>query len=400
MSGLVKQKEYDWKDSNIANIGSNEDKNAKTTAALSEPAWKGAENMQENNGLKIWRIEKFEVKDWPVEKYGTFFNGDSYIILHTEKAPESDVILYDVHFWIGSKSTQDEYATAAYKTVELDAFLDDKAVQHREVGGYESEAFKEYFNNVGGIKINEGGIESGFRHVESKTQGTMIVHYKKVWNEELGRYTYEAVPPMQMSCDDGFLVIFSGEDRIIQLRGPNTPLSTNVPFNKWMSERKAEYPKAQLEVFDSQEELEKDKIYEVIYQELEQKENLKEKPEEFQKRLIRVITDKSMKLEFKVVATNGDINESLLDHSDVFLLETEEGLVVWVGKDASTAEKTNALYYAQEYLKEHGQNPICTVSCAREKVGKCPRVWGKNVKKQDKGVQQQMDRKWRQNHRM
>ena len=27
MSGLVKQKEYDWKDSNIANIVSNEDKN-------------------------------------------------------------------------------------------------------------------------------------------------------------------------------------------------------------------------------------------------------------------------------------------------------------------------------------------------------------------------------------
>ena len=45
----------------------------------------------------------------------------------------------------------------------------------------------------------------------------MIVHYKKVWNEELGWYTYEAVPPMQMSCDDGFLVIFSGEDRIIQV---------------------------------------------------------------------------------------------------------------------------------------------------------------------------------------
>lgn len=33
------------------------------------------------------------------------------------------------------------------------------------------------------------------------------------------------------------------------------------------------------------------------------------------------------------------------------------------------------------YLKEHGQNQICSVSCVREKVGKCPRVWEKTVKK-------------------
>ncbi|CAH3162011.1 unnamed protein product [Porites lobata] len=220
MSRLVKQKEYDWKHSNIANIGSNQDILARKNAALCEPAWSETKKMQEN-GLKIWRIEKFEVKEWPEEKYGTFFSGDSYIILHTEKAsPDSDVIFYDVHFWIGKHSTQDEYTTAAYKTVELDAYLDDKAVQHREVEAFESEAFKEYFVALGGIKIEEGGIESGFRHVDSNKQDTLIVHFKKLWNEEYERYTYEAMSPLDprhLCCDDGFLVIFSGEDRIIQV---------------------------------------------------------------------------------------------------------------------------------------------------------------------------------------
>ena len=53
--------------------------------------------------------------------------------LRYQADPDKPKLSYDVHFWIGRHSSQDEYGTAAYKTVELDDKLGGRAVQHREV---------------------------------------------------------------------------------------------------------------------------------------------------------------------------------------------------------------------------------------------------------------------------
>lgn len=159
-AGLLKPKTYDWKDSNMANFGSDTEKKVKKEAAEAEPAWAGAGKKV---GLQIWRIEKFKVVAWPKEKYGEFYNGDSYIILNTYVKKGDPTLLYNIHFWIGKYSSQDEYGTAAYKTVELDTLLDDRPVQRREVQGHESDLFKSYFGN--NMKILKGGVDTGFRRV-------------------------------------------------------------------------------------------------------------------------------------------------------------------------------------------------------------------------------------------
>ncbi|CAH3184602.1 unnamed protein product [Porites lobata] len=171
MSGLRKAKKYDWKDSNLALFGSDVEKNVKREAAGKEKAWEGA---GESPGLKIWRIVKFKVTDWPKEDYGKFYSGDSYIILNTYKDKESDELLYDVHFWIGKESTQDEYGTAAYKTVELDTFLNDKPIQHREVMKYESDLFKSYFKV---LETMDGGADTGFRRVGPKEYKPRLLQF-------------------------------------------------------------------------------------------------------------------------------------------------------------------------------------------------------------------------------
>jgi hypothetical protein len=115
-------------------------------------------------GLKIWRIEQFHVVPWPDHKKGKFFTGDTYIVLNSYTVGDSDALLHDVHIWIGSESSQDEYGTAAYKMVEADDFLGGKAVQHRQVQGHEAPLFQSYFDYD--LTYMEGGTETGFNIVE------------------------------------------------------------------------------------------------------------------------------------------------------------------------------------------------------------------------------------------
>jgi len=65
------------------------DKKVRQAAAQTEKAWT---NAGKEIGLQIWRIEKFNVKSIAKETYGTFYSGDSYIVLNTYKKKDAPKI--------------------------------------------------------------------------------------------------------------------------------------------------------------------------------------------------------------------------------------------------------------------------------------------------------------------
>ena len=63
----------------------------------------------------------------------------------------SQGLLYDVHFWIGQFSSQDEYATAAYKTVELDTLV---SVQMSRMSRHNKLTCSDSLNNTLRVQVS------------------------------------------------------------------------------------------------------------------------------------------------------------------------------------------------------------------------------------------------------
>ena len=97
-------------------------------------------------GLEIWRIEKLIAVALPKKEYGTFNEGDSYIVLKTTQTKSA--LTFDLFCWLGADSPVDEMGIAAYKAVELDDMLGGRPIQHRETQGHESEEFQQCFKKL------------------------------------------------------------------------------------------------------------------------------------------------------------------------------------------------------------------------------------------------------------
>lgn len=335
MTGLVKAKKYDWKDSNMALFGSDTEKQVKKESAQGEPAWAGS---GEAVGLKIWRIEKFEVKDWPEEDYGEFYSGDSYIILNTYKQGDSDALLYDVHFWIGKQSSQDEYGTAAYKTVELDTFHDGNPVQHREVEGHESKLFKSYFKN--GITTMEGGCATGFKHVAPEEYKPKLFKFAK---DSSGSIRYKEIPANPSLVVPGDVYILDLGQTVYQYNGEGaSPMEVSKAM-QFVGRMKSKRGEINSQVLDGAETSKSHEFFQKLDQ--EEGEDVDDDSDDG-KKLLRV----NVETHGTELVKEDNFSRDDLVKDDVFIVDDGHSVFVWIGSQASKEEKNNGFTYAHNYL--------------------------------------------------
>lgn len=355
MTGLVKAKQYDWKDSNLAMFGSDTEKQVKRESAASEPAW---QKMSQGVGLQVWRLVKFKVQSWPKEDYGKFYDGDSYILLNTYKEEDEEELQYDVHFWIGKHSSQDEYGTAAYKTVELDTFLEDKPVQHREVQGHESDLFKSYFSQ---ITIMQGGAESGFRHVKPEEYIPRLFHISGTKKNIM----VKQVSLQKESVTSKDVFILDKGLQIWQFNGSECNKDERFKATQYLQTIKSERNgKASVEVIEEADNgAEFLDNLEDFFNANEEDTDDREEDDNKTTELFR-LSDESGSLDFNK-SKEGRVFKGDFSSKDVFILDNKKDVFVWVGRGASKSESKNAMAYAHNYLK-NTKHPFLPVTCVRE----------------------------------
>ncbi|KAJ3040570.1 hypothetical protein HDV00_010750 [Rhizophlyctis rosea] len=354
---MLKSRPINLAESNIAGLGTDLEKKLRLHQGDTEKAWAGAGTEA---GLKVWRIEKFEVKAWPKEQYGKFFSGDSYIVLNSYKKPDADKLYHDIHFWLGLETSQDEAGTAAYKTVELDDHLGTVPVQHREVQGSESQLFLSYFKQY---NVQSGGIDTGFNHAKPETYRPRLLHIRSVTIgavrpgfKSATNLTIREVPLSYKSLNSGDVFVYDGGLDIIQWNGSKASGSEKVKAAEFV--RKVDDDRKGLAKVTvvAEESDDAGAFWNAIGGKgavASAAEGDSQNHAHAEKVLFR-LSDKTGTFAFTEEA-RGKIPKSKLDSNDVFILDNGLEIFIWVGADAELEERRKSMQYALEYVKQNNR---------------------------------------------
>ncbi|XP_054979154.1 villin-1 [Sorex araneus] len=322
---------------------------------------KGSLNIT-SPGLQIWRIEAMQMVPVPSSTFGSFFDGDCYIVLAIHKT--GSTLSYDIHFWVGQASSQDEQGAAAIYTTQMDDFLKGRAVQHREVQGNESETFRGYFKQ--GLVIRKGGVASGMKHVETNSYNVQrLLHVKGKRNVVAGE-----VEMSWKSFNRGDVFLLDLGKLIVQWNGPESNRMERLRGMTLAKEIRDQERggRTYVGVVEGDNEKATPQLMEVMLHVLGPRRELKAAvPDTVVEPAIKAnlklyhVSDAEGKLVVREVATR-PLTQDLLKHEDCYILD-QGGLkiFVWKGKKANNQERKEAMNQALHFIKAKQYPPSTQV---------------------------------------
>ncbi|XP_024618938.1 villin-1 [Neophocaena asiaeorientalis asiaeorientalis] len=313
-------------------------------------------------GVKIWRIEAMQMVPVPSSTFGSFFDGDCYVVLAIHKTGSN--LSYDIHYWIGQDSSQDEQGAAAIYTTQMDDFLKGRAVQHREVQGNESETFRGYFKQ--GIVIRKGGVASGMKQVETNSYDIQRLLHVKGKRNVVAREV--EMSWKSFNCGDVFLLDLG--KLIIQWNGPESNRMERLRGMTLAKEIRDQERggRTYVGIVDGEDEKASPQLMEIMNHVLGQRKELKAAmPDAVVEPALKAalklyhVSDSGGNVVVREVAT-WPLTQDLLSHEDCYILD-QGGLkvYVWKGKNCNAQQKREAMSQALNFIKAKQYPPSTQV---------------------------------------
>ena len=310
--------------------------------------------------LYIWRIEKSSLKKWPKENYGIFYEGDSFLVLKIE----NDNKIY-AHVWIGNSSTQDEISFVICKVMQLDNFLENKCTIYYECQSKESEKFLSYFKI---FFYEKGGVDAD---LEAKNQNKSIIKLFVVHGSGSNvKVVQIPINKKKIKSSDAYL-LDEGLNVYIYIGA-----SSNC-FEKFklsaLAQKIKEKRENQVTIIEVDEKgtNDNDIKYKKIFDEMLEKfeENIDEVKSEDKKEENKENKENLIRKMFKLSDESGKLSlndgKENLNSGDVFLIDKDDTIFLYIGKGVSKNEKRFSRYYAKNYIIKQRNNaklPIVVVN--------------------------------------
>eukprot|EP00071_Canis_lupus_P047185 XP_022280742.1 gelsolin [Canis lupus familiaris] len=300
-------------------------------------------------GLQVWRVEKFDLVPVPPNLYGDFFTGDAYVILKTVQLRNGN-LQYDLHYWLGKECSQDESGAAAIFTVQLDDYLNGRAVQHREVQGFESATFLGYFKS--GLKYKKGGVASGFKHVVPNE--VVVQRLFQVKGRRVVRAT--EVPVSWDSFNNGDCFILDLGNNIYQWCGSNSNRYEKLKATQVSKGIRDNERSGRAQVHVSEEGAEPEAMLQVLGPKPALPAGAEDtaKEDAANRKLAKLykVSNGAGTMSVSLVADENPFAQGALRSEDCFILDhgRDGKIFVWKGRQANTEERRAALSTASDFI--------------------------------------------------
>ncbi|XP_065310343.2 protein flightless-1 isoform X2 [Dermacentor albipictus] len=309
------------------------------------------EDVGQMPGTFVWEIDNFLPNPLDESLVGKFHEGDCYIVLKTF-IEETQNLNWLIYYWIGAETTLDKKACAAIHAVNLRNFLGAHCRTVREEQADESPEFLQLFG--GHINYRKGNrASSGFYNVEEVEYVVRL--YRLHSRNRLLHVESVAVDPS--SLDPRYVFVLDAGRKLFVWSG-RVSQNTMVSKGRLLAEKiNKNERKNYSEVITCAQSEEEEDFWNALGctdpSELEDFEPVEHVPENFAPAhpcLYKVGLGMGYLELPQVEVPEGKLVQSLLDTKNVYILDCNSDLFVWLGKRSTRLVRAAALKLCQELL--------------------------------------------------